>query len=332
MKKTSVNTKKVVSKQKITADKAGIADITDITDTIAKQLIKNTPRLLIKGGNKLSKETQEGISEFLHFVETNNESSSVDDCYTIAILLKKYEEFKSYKDAQFNNKIREKFSMFITKIKENQKADNMEYDKTVSTLLNHIIYVLQEALSPIYNYDNLILGDNTDESGKTYKLLTVLNDDNELSLEQKTALEKYNKKLVEILDLFSVFEKAVRENNPPTDLEILYEMAENFHKQIELAKPILNEQLILIDQVRTDTSEAKDSPPSKGGGAVGSRSPHSGHSAPTKYKSTGQVVYILYKNKNYKRTIYIKDKDKRNTKYCKINNKYILLSKLKVVE
>ena len=328
MKKTSANTKKV-SKQKITDDKA---DIADITDTIAKQLIKNTPKLLIKGGNKLSKETQEGISEFLHFIETNNESSTEDDCYTIAILLKKYEEFKSYKDAQFNNKIREKFSMFITKIKENQKADNMEYDKTVSTLLNHIIYVLQEALSPIYNYDNLILGDNTNESGKTYKLLTVLNDDNELSLEQKTALEKYNKKLVEILDLFSVFEKAVRENNPRTDLEILYKMAENFHKQIELAKPILNEQLILIDQVRTDTSEAKDFLPSKGGGTAGSRSPHSGHSAPAKYKSTGQVVYILYKNKNYKRTIYIKDKDKRNTKYCKINNKYILLSKLKVVE
>ena len=325
MKKTSANTKKI-SKQKITADKAGIAD------TIAKQLIKNTPRLLIKGGNKLSKETQEGISEFLHFVETNNESSTEDNCYTIATLLKKYEEFKSYKDAQFNNKIREKFSMFITKIKENKKADNMEYDKTVSTLLNHIIYVLQEALSPIYNYDNLILGDNTDESGKTYKLLTVLNDDNELSPEQKTALENYNKKLVEILDLFSVFEKAVRENNPRTDLEILYKMAENFHKQIELAKPILNEQLILIDQVRTDTSEAKDFLPSKGGGTAGSRSPHSGHSAPAKYKSTGQVVYILYKNKNYKRTIYIKDKDKRNTKYCKINNKYILLSKLKVVE
>ncbi len=329
MKKTSANTKKVVSKQKITDDKA---DIRDIADTIAKQLIKNTPRLLIKGGNRLSKETQEVISEFLHFIETNNESSTEDDCYTIAILLKKYEEFKSYKDAQFNNKIRQKFSMFITKMKENKEADNREYDKTVSTLLNYIIYVLQEALSPIYNYDNLIFGDNTDESGKTYKLLTVLNDDIELSPEQKTALENYNKKLVEILDLFSVFDKAIKEDNPPTNLETLYEMAENFHKQIELAKPFLNEQLILIDQERADASEAKDFISSKGGGAVGSRSPHSGHSAPTKYKSTGQVVYILYKNKNYKRTIYIKDKDKRNTKYCKINNKYILLSKLKVVE
>ena len=51
--------------------------------------------------------------------------------------------------------------------------------------------------------------------------------------------------------------------------------------------------------------------------------------APTKYKSTGQAVFILYKKKNYKRTIYVKEKTK--TKYCKINNEYILLSKLKII-
>jgi hypothetical protein len=271
MKKTSVNTKKV-GKQKIA----------DIADTIAKQLIKNTPKLLIKGGDKLSKETQEGISEFLHFIQTNNESSTEDDCYTIAILQKKYEEFKSYKDEQTNDRIREKFSMFIEKIKKNKEGNIKDYEKSVSILLNYIMYILQEALSPIYNYDNLIFWDNTDEgTGKTYKLLTVLN--------------------------------------------------KNFHKKIELAKPILNEQLILIDQVRTDTSDAKDFLPSKGG-AIGTRSVRSGRNGHVKYKSTGQVVYILYKNKNYKRTIYVKDNDKKNTRYCKINNKYILLSKLKVVE
>jgi len=49
-----------------------------------------------------------------------------------------------------------------------------------------------------------------------------------------------------------------------------------------------------------------------------------------KYKSTGQVVFILYKKRKYKRTIYVKDK--RKTKYCKINNEYILLSKMKIIE
>ena len=58
--------------------------------------------------------------------------------------------------------------------------------------------------------------------------------------------------------------------------------------------------------------------------------PASGGRKPTKYKSTGQVVYILYKKRKYKRTIYVKDK--RKTKYCKINNEYILLSKLKIIE
>jgi hypothetical protein len=53
-----------------------------------------------------------------------------------------------------------------------------------------------------------------------------------------------------------------------------------------------------------------------------------GKSAP-KYKSTGQVVNIMYKKRKYKRTIFVKEK--RKTKYCKINNEYILLSKLNVI-
>lgn len=56
----------------------------------------------------------------------------------------------------------------------------------------------------------------------------------------------------------------------------------------------------------------------------------SGGNPPTKYKSTGITVYILYEKKKYKRTVYTKDN--RKTKYCKINNKYILLSKLNVIE
>ena len=55
-----------------------------------------------------------------------------------------------------------------------------------------------------------------------------------------------------------------------------------------------------------------------------------GGNPPTKYKSTGITVYILYEKKKYKRTVYTKDN--RKTKYCKINNKYILLSKLNVIE
>jgi len=55
----------------------------------------------------------------------------------------------------------------------------------------------------------------------------------------------------------------------------------------------------------------------------------SGGRKPTKYISTGITLFIMYKKKKYKRIIYVKEKAK--TKYCKINNEYILLSKLKIV-
>lgn len=63
-------------------------------------------------------------------------------------------------------------------------------------------------------------------------------------------------------------------------------------------------------------NQIKEQPPIEGG-------------KPTKYKSTGITVFILYKNKKYNRTIYVKENGK--TKYCKIKNEYILLSKLKVI-
>lgn len=48
-----------------------------------------------------------------------------------------------------------------------------------------------------------------------------------------------------------------------------------------------------------------------------------------KYISTGEHVHILYNNRKLKRCIYTKAKGRG--KYCKINNKYILLSKLKII-
>ena len=48
-----------------------------------------------------------------------------------------------------------------------------------------------------------------------------------------------------------------------------------------------------------------------------------------KYKSTSDEVVIQYKNRESKKTVYVKEKTA--TKYCKINNKYILLSKLNVI-
>jgi hypothetical protein len=45
------------------------------------------------------------------------------------------------------------------------------------------------------------------------------------------------------------------------------------------------------------------------------------------YKLNGEKIALLHNNKKIQRSIYTKEKGK--TKYCKINNKFILLSKLK---
>jgi hypothetical protein len=45
------------------------------------------------------------------------------------------------------------------------------------------------------------------------------------------------------------------------------------------------------------------------------------------YKLNGENIALLHNNKKIQRSIYTKEKGK--TKYCKINNKFILLSKLK---
>jgi hypothetical protein len=82
-------------------------------------------------------------------------------------------------------------------------------------------------------------------------------------------------------------------------------------------KLILSNNLNYLSDLNQLLNNLKEPPSDKSGGK------------PVKYKSTGITVFILYKNKKYNRTIYVKDKGK--TKYCKIKNEYILLSKLKVI-
>jgi hypothetical protein len=82
---------------------------------------------------------------------------------------------------------------------------------------------------------------------------------------------------------------------------------------------------VAADYVKNAIDEQRDSAIAK---AIEKIKSAGGKSAP-KYKSTGQVVNIMYKKRKYKRTIFVKEK--RKTKYCKINNEYILLSKLNVL-
>jgi len=73
-----------------------------------------------------------------------------------------------------------------------------------------------------------------------------------------------------------------------------------------------------ISGIQADIDKLKNNKGSIGGGKR------------IKYKSTGNEVVIFHKNRECRKTIYVKEKT--TTKYCKINNKYILLSKLNVID
>ena len=132
-----------------------------------------------------------------------------------------------------------------------------------------------------------------------------------------------------------------RRSDIAQDLDTLLKLNETFKQIYNIRKDDIKNYLDIIDPERHKVSTTMEvesglspdlkalntgwdnslvSPPT---------SPRRGGN-PTKYKSTGQVVYIMYQNKKYKRVIYVKDK--RNTRYCKINKEYILLSKLKVIQ
>ena len=123
-------------------------------------------------------------------------------------------------------------------------------------------------------------------------------------------------------------------------MKILLELNETLNKIYESNKDNINNYIKIIDPERdkdggiTQTKLMAVEPnPIDAGWGEGLGNPQAIPSTggnPAKYKSTGQVVYIMYKNKKYKRVIYVKDK--RNTRYCKINKEYILLSKLKVIQ
>ncbi len=47
------------------------------------------------------------------------------------------------------------------------------------------------------------------------------------------------------------------------------------------------------------------------------------------YKLNGEKVHLLINKKKLHRSVYVKDKGNGKAKYCKINNEFVLLSKLK---
>ena len=103
-------------------------------------------------------------------------------------------------------------------------------------------------------------------------------------------------------------------NNKKKLIKEAKEEKDNAEEEFKELEETLNTE---ISGIQAEIDKLKNNKGSTGGGKR------------IKYKSTSDEVVILYKNRESKKTVYIKEKTA--TKYCKINNKYILLSKLNVI-
>jgi len=71
------------------------------------------------------------------------------------------------------------------------------------------------------------------------------------------------------------------------------------------------------------SNRVKPTPP------IGGNPIASAASAAPSYKLNGEKVHLLINKKKLHRSVYVKDKGNGKAKYCKINNEFVLLSKLK---
>jgi hypothetical protein len=135
---------------------------------------------------------------------------------------------------------------------------------------------------------------------------TVINEYNKAETEYKELNEKIlyiYKELAEKVEILKIeYEKYKEMLNKGNKIPI-----EEFNNYKELKNIFEPAQKMSLDNTITSTSR------STGGGKK------------TIYKLNGEKVSLLHNNKKIQRCIYVKGK----TKYCKINNEFILLSKLK---
>jgi hypothetical protein len=200
-----------------------------------------------------------------------------------------------------------------------------------------------------YNFDSLKIPNPTEIQKEALKDLNLLYSefsinvydkyfqisikyDNEGNIYTKEEIEKDLKDLLELNEtLKDQYILPSRKDRIKTLLDII----DPARKKVKTPPGSTSPALMEVDDILTDGRLIDRSPTDIGWAErleIPGDQPTSprGGGNPAKYKSTGQVVYIMYKNKKYKRVIYVKDK--RNTRYCKINKEYILLSKLKVIQ
>lgn len=227
------------------------------------------------------------------------------------------EEFFSWKNIKdeiiyiYIEKIRRTFVSIDFKLRKFEQQFKESYNSVVKNINEK-----SDVNSSLISFDKDAMTMSLNE--ETINSLIVLNGYILYNRAQKNIVQKINSLLIKLQNYYSKTLLIVNEQNISGLTNELYEYINNIDKLINL---IIKNHNILIDNINKEKKIFKSDIDTKVDSRGGTN---------LKYKSTGQEVYILYKKRKYKRTIYVKEK--RNTKYCKINNDYILLSKLNVIE
>ena len=234
--------------------------------------------------------------------------------------------------------------------------NSTELDEDVEEGINNKQFLLEMGKDIETQIDNIFIYDSTRKlanlnivweypiKNDIFGRLNIDTDDNNI----KKLIENFNKKIKDFEKLYSRYVKLLEfDIDELNDDELnskedeLYIFSIEFLKNIKILQSDFDELLKSIKkQLHNNRASSRSVQPASFASLVSLPPSHSrrapqqskkgGGKPPPKYKSTGRIVCIMYKKRKYKRTIYVKDK--RDTKYCKIDGEYILLSKMKVIE
>ena len=288
-----------------------------------------------------------------YFVDNENDSDTLslkDTSYYATIPLEQFENdlaiIKTYDIDSLNTDMFAQYKIIIDneEIKRNLKSIDEKYED----IANHKFTNYKISRTDI-NTEYIIEKKNPDLQ------LTHLRDENE-------ELNRINSSLKVTFEVYTGFKELVKkhqeEENTEENTEIFKEKIKEMDNYIQRLVINLNNfepynennndphSMMRGSVASSGASLTKDSdPPSMIRGSVISNASNASNASSVrsdnsdewmvggrnlpKYKSTGRTLFILYKNKKYKKTIYVKKKS--NTEYCKINNEYILVSTLNII-
>lgn len=216
---------------------------------------------------------------------------------------------KAVKEAEKKSKTqRIKDAELAVEVAEGTKKENLNtLYKNLLIAITNLEKATQNKLKVTQEEDIIIKNLSTDIT----QMKRTKDDHTELKIKAENLIKEFNK-------------------NPRDNLERIKKEANaklpKANKRLDLLKQNINNNMIQLRKsdiyIKNLLSDSHMPPPEEqpqqpGGGKL------------AKYKSTRDEVYILYKKRRYKKTVYVKENTK--TKYCKINNKFYMLSKLKVI-